>query len=197
MPSIASSHAIQPEIVQGEFEPVQSKAEAIDTDPFSSQLATQSMHSKHDDSQAANPAIQHLGLDPLDPLIEDESSEFSIIDRSIIQSICQMAGSRATTLMASLIQAYQEDAPLYYEAIKAAIEADDAEALRKAAHTLRSSSANLGGLMLANACKQLEDLARTGTTAGSPAQWSALQQYYSSFLAALADLAIELLETDT
>jgi CheY-like chemotaxis protein len=151
------------------------------------------------DSQAetSTPADPNRRISPEISTEDESSNDFPVIDRSIIQSICQMAGSRATVLLIRIIQAYQEDAPSYYAAIEAAIAADDAEALRKAAHTLRSSSANLGGIVLATACKQLEDLGRTGTTVGSADAWPVLQQHYSNFLAALADLAIELLATDS
>jgi PAS domain S-box-containing protein len=124
--------------------------------------------------------------------IDEECADFPVIDRDIIHSIAQMAGSRAATLITSIIQAYQEDAPTYYAAIKTAIEANDADLLRKTAHTLRSSSANLGGLRLAHVCKQLENLGRSGTTQGSLDQWPVLQHQYSQFQAALKDLAIEI-----
>lgn len=225
-PSSSSSHPIQPDRIDGKFEPIQFKD--TNTSPFLGRMTNGSLNSEHRSSPAVNPAHEHpdsgksTEREPLTsdapalstsetiaPLpasesvmnvpteTEDESSDFPVIDRGIIQSICQMAGSRATVLMISIIQAYQEDAPVYSAAIEAAIATDDAEALRKAAHTLRSSSANLGGLVLANACKQLEDIGRTGTTAGSSAEWPALQHHYSNFLEALADLAIELLATDS
>jgi HPt (histidine-containing phosphotransfer) domain-containing protein len=122
----------------------------------------------------------------------DSASDLPVIDRNIIRSIFQMAGQRAVPLLTSIIQAYQEDAPMYCTAIEAAIESQDIEALRKSAHTLRSSSANLGGLRLADACKQLENLARSGTTEGSPDQLPALQRYYLDFFEALTAIEAEI-----
>ncbi|HEY9830916.1 MAG TPA: Hpt domain-containing protein, partial [Stenomitos sp.] len=40
----------------------------------------------------------------------------------------------------------------------------DAQALRQSAHTLRSSSANLGAMNLSHLCKELERIGRAGTT---------------------------------
>ena len=45
-----------------------------------------------------------------------------------------------------------------------AIAHKDASQLQYSAHTLKSSSASLGGLEVANICQQLEDRGRTGTT---------------------------------
>ncbi|TAF50381.1 MAG: sensor histidine kinase, partial [Oscillatoriales cyanobacterium] len=163
-------------------------------------VATSAQERSDERSEATNPKV--MPEHEVQPKLErevcpemaspDEAEDFPVIDRDIIHSLAQMAGSRAVGLITSIIQAYQEDAPAYYAAIQTAIETDDADGLRKAAHTLRSSSANLGGLSLANVCKQLEDLGRAGTTQGSAEAWPLLQHHYGRFLDALKDLAIEI-----
>mgnify|MGYP001809785781 CR=1 FL=1 len=130
----------------------------------------------------------HISPDIQEKSRSEPSSDLPILDRSIIRSIGQMAGQRALPLLTSIVQAYQEDAPTYFAAIEAAIAQKDVETLRKSAHTLRSSSANLGGLVLADGCKQLENLARSGTTLGSAEQLPALRQHYTNFCMALTEL---------
>ncbi|NJO95814.1 MAG: Hpt domain-containing protein [Pleurocapsa sp. CRU_1_2] len=66
-----------------------------------------------------------------------------------------------------------------------AIDNQDATALRQAAHGLRSSSANLGAIAVADLCKQLEDLARSGTTQGSSTTMELLAQAYPKVKLAL------------
>ena len=47
-------------------------------------------------------------------------------------------------------------------AIETAYAADDQETLLRSAHTLKSSSANLGALQFAAHCREIETAARTG-----------------------------------
>ena len=53
------------------------------------------------------------------------------------------------------------DVPQLLQSIREAVARNDAAALRRAAHTLKSSSASLGALVLAALCKDLEAMGRT------------------------------------
>ncbi|WP_172657237.1 ATP-binding protein [Myxosarcina sp. GI1] len=86
----------------------------------------------------------------------------SVLDVSVLNSLRQLAGAKAQTLLTNIINQYLEDSPGRLQAIAKALEEKDAEALRKAAHGLRSSSANLGAVGIAECCKSIENLARTG-----------------------------------
>ena len=62
--------------------------------------------------------------------------------------------------MKQVIGAYLADTPPRFAQLRAAAEAGDAEALRQAAHALKSSSANVGAEQLAALCKELEMIGR-------------------------------------
>ena len=68
---------------------------------------------------------------------------------------------------ADLVNTYLSDAPQYLLQIHDAIKSSDSEVLRAAAHTLKSSSANMGALPLSALAKSLEMLGRQGTVSGS------------------------------
>ena len=55
-----------------------------------------------------------------------------------------------------IIMAYLEEAPKYIKALKVSVAAKDYDKAKMAAHTLKSSSYNVGGLRLAEICQQLE-----------------------------------------
>jgi len=61
-----------------------------------------------------------------------------------------------------LIDTYLADASLQLEAMQAAAASGDAAALVRPAHSLKSSSANVGAMALADICRALEAAARTG-----------------------------------
>jgi signal transduction histidine kinase/DNA-binding NarL/FixJ family response regulator/HPt (histidine-containing phosphotransfer) domain-containing protein len=64
---------------------------------------------------------------------------------------------------------YLEDAPLLLAKIRAAAEQPDADALKLSAHSLKSSSANIGALRLAGLCRELELLGASGRVDGAAA----------------------------
>jgi PAS domain S-box-containing protein len=61
-----------------------------------------------------------------------------------------------------MLAAYCQDAPKQIAEAKRALAAGDADTLRRAAHSLKSTSASFGALRLSAACKQLETLATAG-----------------------------------
>ena len=72
-----------------------------------------------------------------------------------------MAGVAAPEILAQVIDCYLEDTPQLLQAIAVAVDRGDAIALRRAAHTLKSTSATLGATDLAQLCKELEVMGQT------------------------------------
>jgi signal transduction histidine kinase/CheY-like chemotaxis protein len=122
-------------------------------------------------------------------------TETAILDHQILDSLRELAGAKAKTFLTGIIGQYFEDSPQKLQAIQQAIDNQDATALRQAAHGLRSSSANLGAIAVADLCKQLEDLARSGTTQGSSTTMELLAQTYPQVKLAL-EQEIEGMKTD-
>jgi two-component system sensor histidine kinase/response regulator len=84
------------------------------------------------------------------------------INPSALDAIRKLGGLRNASLANQVIGAYLADTPPRFAQLRAAAEAGDAEALRQAAHALKSSSANVGAERLAALCKELETLGRGG-----------------------------------
>jgi signal transduction histidine kinase/CheY-like chemotaxis protein/pSer/pThr/pTyr-binding forkhead associated (FHA) protein/HPt (histidine-containing phosphotransfer) domain-containing protein len=112
-------------------------------------------------------------------------TESGILDHQVLDDLRSLAGAQAKTFLAGIMEQYFEDSPKKLQGIQEAINNQDATALRQAAHGLRSSSANLGAIAVADLCKQLEDLARSGTTQGSSTTIELLAQTYPKVKLAL------------
>ncbi|WP_242058431.1 response regulator [Microcoleus sp. FACHB-SPT15] len=93
--------------------------------------------------------------------LSSPSSDFSI-DTNVLQAFREMVGSDADSVLAEMIDCYLEDAPKLMDAIASAIAQADAMQLRQAAHTLKSSSLTLGATTLANFCRKIEEMSRSG-----------------------------------
>ncbi len=70
-------------------------------------------------------------------------------------------------MLNKVIRAYVADTRPRLAQIRAAVEAGDSEALRTAAHGMKSSSANVGAERLAGYCRELETIGRGGTIDGA------------------------------
>ena len=107
--------------------------------------------------------------------------------------LCEMAGSEAPLLLEEMITSYLEDTEIRLQAIAEAIERVDAEAIDQAAHSMKSSSANLGASNLARLCEELEQLGRNKTIEGTQdlltaakSEYMLVQQELQAFLSAIS-----------
>jgi HPt (histidine-containing phosphotransfer) domain-containing protein len=92
--------------------------------------------------------------------------EPDVIDRAVLDSLLDSVGGDREFL-AELLQAYFDDAPNLLRAMRAALVVADAEAFRRAAHSLKSNSANFGAMVLSRMCKELEDMGKAGALDGA------------------------------
>ena len=84
------------------------------------------------------------------------------VDRSALEAIRALQREGAPDLLAQVVRLYFESTPPLMERLRAGLAAGDVEMVRNAAHSLKSSSANLGATGLADLCGQLELAAHTG-----------------------------------
>jgi signal transduction histidine kinase/CheY-like chemotaxis protein len=91
------------------------------------------------------------------------------INRQALNNIRALSATHGDALLERVLQAYLDDTPIHLQTLRQAIASGNTGQLRKAAHSLKSSSANVGAEVLAQRCKELEQLARNDTTAGAAA----------------------------
>jgi two-component system sensor histidine kinase/response regulator len=84
------------------------------------------------------------------------------IDQEVIEELREIMEEA----FSELIDAYLRESPSLVGHIRMAIEQCNAEELRRAAHSLKSSSANLGAKTLSRLAEELETLGRSGSTEG-------------------------------
>lgn len=77
------------------------------------------------------------------------------IDRAALRRLLETIGGDVEDLL-ELVGDYAEDAPKLVEEIRAAARAGDADAMRIAAHTLKSNARDFGAFRLAALCQRLE-----------------------------------------
>jgi HPt (histidine-containing phosphotransfer) domain-containing protein len=114
-----------------------------------------------------------------------------VLDMAVIERIREMQKRGASGLLPRLRRLYLENSARLVTSIEAALKAAEAEALRNAAHTLKSASGNLGAASLARSCAEIEALGRDGRIDEAAAQWLRARPLYDRVRAALAELEVE------
>ena len=84
----------------------------------------------------------------------------AIIDMEAINRIRAIPGKSGSSLFEQVVSQFATTAPSLAAAIRTQCDADDAEALWRTAHSLKSSAAALGAGRLSHRCAEIETLAR-------------------------------------
>jgi HPt (histidine-containing phosphotransfer) domain-containing protein len=142
-------------------------------DYISKPLRLEELNSAIDKSRSRS-GRTHLGAAPI-PLIAAERIlpnngtapiTPEAIDTEALGKVREMLGENAQQLLAGIIDSYLDDTPSLLETMRAALAQADARMLQRVGHKLKSTSTILGAMTLAQLCDDLEDIGRSGSTAG-------------------------------
>ncbi|MBP1205257.1 signal transduction histidine kinase/CheY-like chemotaxis protein [Duganella sp. 1411] len=109
----------------------------------------------------------------------------SLINRQALKNIRALSTGNGEALLERVLHAYLEDTPMHLRTIRSAIDSGSTVQMRKAAHSLKSSSANVGADALAQRCKEMEQLGRNDTTAGAAALLDDMERSFQAVRQAL------------
>ena len=107
-------------------------------------------------------------------------SQRDIINRQALENIRALSTDRGDALVHKVVAAYVADTPTHLQTLKSAIAVLDAANVRKVAHSLKSSSANVGAETLAHMCKEMETLGRTDSTEGAAVILTDMEQEFQA-----------------
>jgi CheY-like chemotaxis protein/HPt (histidine-containing phosphotransfer) domain-containing protein len=93
------------------------------------------------------------------------------------------------SLLREVLALFFDDCPRQIELIEAAIEADDAPSMRRAAHTIKGAASNFAATRVVAASARLEAIAETGSCSLAGGDLASLVAALGHFFQALGDLA--------
>lgn len=91
---------------------------------------------------------------------ESEDKAASVIDESVLDEIRRMSGEQAPELINNIVELYLKQTPDLIDDIHHAAKDGDSERVFRAAHALKSSSANIGAVRISEIARQVEKLGR-------------------------------------
>ena len=110
---------------------------------------------------------------------EADAQPLPTLDKAALANIRALQHPGAPDLLVRVADLYLADAPKLIGQMHAALSQSDAPAFTRAAHTLKSSSANVGARRLADLCKTLEACGRQGNIEPAAAMLAELQAEYA------------------
>lgn len=87
-----------------------------------------------------------------------------------------------------LIETYLADGAVRISALRDALAAQDADTVRKTAHSFKGSSSNIGAAQLAQLCMVIEDSAHKGQLAGLDSMLDEVEQEFVAVRQSLSEL---------
>ena len=110
----------------------------------------------------------------------------ALLDAAALQNLRAMRRPGRPDVLGRIIDLFYSDAPRLLGQLEVAAGASDTAALQLAAHTLKSSCANVGALGLSATCREIEQYARGNDVASALQHIRGIQQELDRVLAALA-----------
>ena len=125
---------------------------------------------------------------------DDPKDEFSatepcnsttVIDPGALDELSQIQQAGSGNLVERVVLAFLESSVKLIAELQSAVDSSDANSMRTNAHALKSSSANVGALNLADLCRQMEDKGREENLSDADILQRRIQQEYEQAVAAL------------
>ena len=118
----------------------------------------------------------------------EDSMTTACIDMKVLERIRALQRPGAPDILSRVIRLYLENSPGLVSGMREALTSQDADKMRTCAHTLKSSSANLGAETLASLCKDLESMGRDGRLAGAEATLDVVEFEFQAACQALKEV---------
>ncbi len=120
---------------------------------------------------------------------DGENEKGISLDQKVLNSIRALQKSGKSNLLKKIIDIYLKQTPDMINGIHESIVNGDVDELRDLAHSLKSSSANLGAGKMAEVCRKLEKIGQQGSTIGADILLTPLDTEYELLCEALSEEA--------
>jgi len=97
---------------------------------------------------------------------QESGGAASVLDMQVIEELRELGGEDEPGLLREIIGMFLDDAPLRIREIEQALLNGDIKLLERAAHSLKSASANVGAMQLSSVCRRIEEIARHSKSDG-------------------------------
>jgi len=152
--------------------------------PFKGEQLNEALVRVLQTGERPEPAAAQTGI--LDSIaIRTSDPALDVIDDSVLESLVALPQSSDLDLVNQVIQTYIKSSLDLMTRLGEAIDRSDSECIRTAAHSLKSSSANVGATKMAELCASIETSTRKSDKASAATLQRQLQEEYLRVIDAL------------
>jgi len=112
-------------------------------------------------------SVHHGEAAPTLPPEAREVIQRDVINARALENIRALSQQGGDALVQKVVRAYVGDVPQHLRTLRQAVGGEDADTVRRVAHSLKSASANVGAETLARLCKDLEQMGRNASVEGA------------------------------
>ena len=112
-------------------------------------------------------SVHHGEAAPTLPIEAREVIQRDVINAKALENIRALSQQGGDALVQKVVAAYVGDAPQHLRTLREAVGGQDADTIRRVAHSLKSASANVGADTMARLCRDLEQMGRNASVAGA------------------------------
>jgi HPt (histidine-containing phosphotransfer) domain-containing protein len=112
----------------------------------------------------------------------------NVLDMHVVQALRELGGDDDPGLFDEVVELFLTDSKSNVGKLVAALAQRDAATMQRIAHTMKSSSANVGAMRLSKLCFEIEKLGRAGTCEGAQALVGEAAKHFEEVSAALSAL---------
>jgi len=116
---------------------------------------------------------------------EEHTQGEPTLEKERLDNIRALQRPDAPNILGKIINLYLKNTPGLMQSIHESIEQGESKCLQEAAHSLKSSSGNLGAVKLAEVCKELEKMGREGRAGSAVALLDSIEAEYELVQTAL------------
>jgi HPt (histidine-containing phosphotransfer) domain-containing protein len=120
---------------------------------------------------------------------EEDSSESEVsLEAAALKQLRDLGGDE---FIAEVVDIFLADAPALIASLRSALDGQDTEELRRAAHTLKSNGSTFGAVAFSELCRTVEQRAKEGRLDGVSELLDRIEREYKVLQEALASLRSE------
>ena len=108
-----------------------------------------------------------------------------VLDRQVLEQLGKVLTNGKPELLTRVINLYLTESPKLVQKLKQAAGASDAREIARSAHSLKSSSANVGAKVLSRYCEDIEASAKRSDTSEARSMLAKIESEHGSVLSAL------------
>jgi PAS domain S-box-containing protein len=145
------------------------------------------LHHAEEETSHGSEAGPGDGAPPANPA---EQPDLSVVDLNALRHLQAALGDDSADVVQEIVQLYISDTPRLLTNLRQALAARDLDTFTRAAHSLKSSSAQVGAMELSQLCKEMEARGRSGSLDGGKEQVARAETLYEPVKAALETLLL-------